>query len=725
MTIEKKLYTIDDLIDKASSYITKEEELQKIRDVFEFSKIKHAGQFRQSGEPYFYHPLATAVILTTVYADCDTICAGLLHDVIEDCGVSKQELEDAHGTTVANLVYGVTKISKIHFSTENEALIEYYKKIIVGMSEDVRVIIIKLADRLHNMRTLWAKDEEKQKKIARETLDILAPIAHHLGIHKIKSELEDLSLRYLKPNVFYDIADKLNNTKLERDKVVSDMITSVSNLLKENNIEFEIKGRSKSIYSIYKKLEKGRKFSDIYDLLALRILVDDVQQCYSIIGMIHAKYKPIPKRFKDYIAMPKVNGYQSLHTTVFGIDGYLFEIQIRTRDMDEIAENGVASHWAYKENKNLNQTGTSSTEAKLQFFKSIVELNEDKMSSEEFVNSVKNEILNNNIYVFTPKGDIYELPKGSTPIDFAYCVHTRVGETMVGAIVNDSIVPLDYELQDNDIVKINTNKNSSGPSKEWLNIAKSTRARNKIKTFFTKGAKDTYIERGKAELEKELRKRKLAFNEFLNEENTAEIFKQAKVTDMTDLYLNIGNGRFSGAYVINIIQKKDSPLEKVVFKEIPKHVDGDVIVEGIDKIKVNLANCCNPVPGDEIVGYITKGNGISVHRRCCHNLAFLDNRMVSVIWNPEKTTNKFVTSVFIYCKESDKSLLEIMQKASSSGISIDNIRTNRKIDEVIYDVDLWVRDLEHLNNFIRDLENISYIEKVVRMIKWESLHKEV
>ena len=385
--------------------------------------------------------------------------------------------------------------------------------------------------------------------------------------------------------------------------------------------------------------------------------------------------------------------------------------------MDEIAENGVASHWAYKENKNLNQTGTSTTEAKLQFFKSIVELNEDKMSSEEFVNSVKNEILNNNIYVFTPKGDIYELPKGSTPIDFAYCIHTRVGETMVGAIVNDSIVPLDYELQDNDIVKINTNKNSPGPSKEWLNIAKSTRAKNKIKTFFTKGAKDSYIERGKAELEKELRKRKLAFNEFLNEENTTEIFKQAKVTDLTDLYLNIGNGRFSGAYVINIIQKKESPLDKVVFKEIPKHVDGDVIVEGIDKIKVNLANCCNPIPGDEIVGYITKGNGISVHRRCCHNLSFLDNRMVSVIWNPEKKTNKFITSVFIYCKESDKSLLEIMQKASSSGISIDNIRTNRKIDEVIYDVDLWVRDLEHLNNFIRDLENISYIEKVVRMIK--------
>ena len=716
MASDKRLYTIDDLIDKAKTYINKEEDLNKIREAFALCKEKHEGQFRDSGEAYYFHPLNTAIILTTVYADCDTICAGLLHDVIEDCGMTKQELEDEFGPTVANLVYGVTKISKIHFSTENEALIEYYKKIIVGMSEDVRVIIIKLADRLHNMRTLWAKDEEKQKKIARETLDILAPIAHHLGIHKIKSELEDLSLRYLKPNVFYDIADKLNNTKLERDKVVNDMITSVSNLLKENNIEHEIKGRSKSIYSIYRKLEKGRKFSDIYDLLALRILVENVQQCYSIIGMIHAKYKPIPKRFKDYIAMPKTNGYQSLHTTVFGIDGYLFEIQIRTYEMDEVAENGLASHWAYKENKNLKQQGTNTTEAKLQFFKSIVELNEDKMSSEEFVNSVKNEILNNNIYVFTPKGDIFELPKGSTPIDFAYSVHTRVGETMVGAIVNDSIVPLDYELQDNDIVKINTNKNSPGPSKEWLNIAKSTRAKNKIRTFFSKSEKEHYIERGKAELEKELRKRKIPFNEFLSDEHMTEIFKNAKVGDLSELYLNIGNGKFSSSYVVNLIYKKEEQVE-VKKVEIPKNVDGDVIVEGIDKIKVNLANCCNPVPGDEIVGYITKGNGISVHRRCCHNLAFLDNRMVSVLWNNEKISEKYLTSLFIYSNEFDKSLLEIMQKASLDGINIDSMRTNRKTDQIIYELNIFVRDLEHLESFIRDLENISYIEKVVRIIK--------
>ena len=711
----KKLYTIDDLIEKASTYI-EPSKIQMIRDAYEYSNTKHLGQFRESGEPYIFHPIATAIIITTVYGDAETICAGLLHDVIEDCDVTKEDIKEEFGETIANLVNGVTKISKIHFSTENDALIEYYKKIIVGMSEDVRVIIIKLADRLHNMRTLWAKSEEKQKKIAKETLDILAPIADHLGIHKIKSELEDLCLRYLKPEVFYDIADKLNNTKLERDQVVEDMMASVSKLLNENGIKHEILGRSKSIYSIYKKLERGRKFSDIYDLLAIRIMVDDVQTCYSIIGMIHAKYKPIPKRFKDYIAMPKTNGYQSLHTTVFGIDGYLFEIQIRTFEMDEIAENGVAAHWAYKEHKDINKTGTNTTESKLQFFKSIIDLNEDKMSSEEFVNSVKDEILNNNIYVFTPKGDIFELPKGSTPIDFAYCIHTRVGDTMTGAIVNDSIVPLDYELKDNDIVKIITNK-SSNPSIEWLNIVKSTRAKNKIRAFFSRSEKENYIERGKNELERELRKRKIAFDEFLSDDNMKIIKEQAKVSDVEDLYLNIGNSKFSASYIINLIYRKEEDTVEKKVKEIPKHTDGDIIVAGIDKVKVNLANCCNPVPGDEIVGYITKGNGISIHRKDCHNLQYLDNRMVQVSWNEVINNNKFITSLFIYCKDTNDYLLEIMKKAQSININFDSMRTIRKDDNTIYDIDVWVRNLDHLNNFIRDIESLSYVDKVVRIIR--------
>lgn len=716
MTKGKKTYTIEDLMEKVKAYITDPNDIELINKSYLYAKDKHDGQYRISGEEYINHPLATSVILTSVYADTQTICAGLLHDVLEDTDTTKQELEEEFGREITNLVYGVSKISRIHFSTENEALIEYYKKIIVGMSEDVRVIIIKLADRLHNMRTLWALPEDRRKAKAKETLEILAPIAHHLGIHKIKSELEDLSLRYLKPDVFYDIAEKLNNTKLERDNVVAEMLTSVSNILTEHNIKHEIKGRSKSIYSIYKKLEKGRKFSDIYDLLALRVLVETEQECYTIIGLIHSKYKPIPKRFKDYIAMPKANGYQSLHTTVFGIDGYLFEIQIRTYAMDEIAENGVASHWAYKEHKDLTKQSQNSTEAKLQFFKAIIELNEDKMSSEDFVNSVKNEVLNDNIYVFSPKGDIFELPKGSTPIDFAYRIHTRIGETMVGAIVNNNIVPLDYELKDNDIVKINTNKNSPGPSKEWLKIARTTQAKNKIRSFFSKSEKEIYIERGKEALEKELRKRKLSFQDFFTDENLKTILEDIKEDSIDDLYLVVGNNKYSPNYIVNIIEKEEEEINDIKLKPIPKNTDADIIVEGIDNIKVNLANCCNPLPGDEIIGYITKGNGISIHRKTCPNVYNLEERIVDVGWN-STINNKYLATIMIYSKPYDKALLEIMQKATISNISIDSMKTINKIDDILYELNIWVNSLEHLNNFIRDLNNLTYIDSVMRFIR--------
>ena len=715
MTKAKHTYNIDGLIEKLRTYITNEEDIELIYKVYNYAKEKHSGQTRVSGEEYINHPIATAMILTGVFADKETICAGLLHDILEDTDTTKQELEELFGKDIAYLVHGVSKISRIHFSTENEALVEYYKKIIVGMSEDVRVIIIKLADRLHNMRTLWALPEDKRKRKAKETLEILAPIAHHLGIHKIKSELEDLSLRYLKPDVFYDIAEKLNNTKLERDNVVAEMLTSVSNILTEHNIKHEIKGRSKSIYSIYKKLEKGRKFSDIYDLLALRILVETEQDCYSIIGLIHSKYKPIPKRFKDYIAMPKDNGYQSLHTTVFGLDGYLFEIQIRTHAMDEVAENGVASHWAYKEHKDLTKTGQNTTEAKLQFFKAIMELNEDKMSSEDFVNSVKNEVLNDNIYVFTPKGDVFELPIGSTPIDFAYRVHTRIGETMVGAIVNDNIVPLDYELQNNDIVKINTNKNSSGPSKEWLKIAKSTQTKNKIRSFFSKSDKELYIERGKDSLEKELRKKKISFNEFLSDANLKIILEEIKEDELDDLYLTIGNNKFSPSYIINIIYKEEKEKE-IKLKPVPKNKDTDIIVEGIDKIKVNISNCCNPLPGEDIIGYITKGNGITIHRSNCPNLYNREERIINVSWN-ESINNKYLATIMVYSKVNDNALLEIMQKATVSNISIDSMKTINKVDGVLYELDIWVKNLEQLNNFMRDLNNLSYIDNVERFMQ--------
>ena len=714
---KKEQYTIEDLIKKASVYIPEEENLEKIRKAYVFAEASHRGQFRKSGEPYIIHPLNTAIILTTVYADTDTLIAGLLHDTIEDCDVDKDELEEMFGKTVANLVNGVSKLGRINFSTENEYLIDYYKKIIVGMSEDVRVIIVKLADRLHNMRTLYALPPEKQKKIAKETLEILAPIAHHLGIHKIKSELEDLSLRYLKPDVFYDIAERLDKTKIERDNTVNEMLNLVSSLLTEHNIPHEIKGRAKSIYSIYNKLNKGKKFSDIYDLLALRVLVDTEQECYLALGIIHSKFKPIPNRFKDYVAMPKANMYQSLHTTVFGVDGYLFEIQIRTYQMDEVAENGIASHWAYKEHKDAKELMQNTTEQKLQFFKSIIELNEDKMSSEDFVNSVKDEVLNNNIYCFTPKGDIIELPRDATPIDFAYKVHTRVGETMVGAIVNNSIVPLDYKLKNNDIVKINTSKNSKGPSQEWLNIVKSTQTKNKIRAFFSKNEKEIYIDRGKDSLEKELRKRKISFSEFLTPENTEKIFKELKVDSIDDLYLEIGNGKHNPTTVINIIYKKEEepkPVKKPIIKQTDSN--SDVVVAGIDKVKVNLANCCNPIPGDEIVGYITKGNGISVHRKECHNLEYLDNRTVSVSWS-DNTKDKYETSILIHTKDESNNLIEVIQKLGMFDIHIERFITLRQKDEMIYEVDLFVKSLEYLNKVFREIEKLSYITKIERLMR--------
>ena len=716
MTKEKDNTTIDDLIARLS-YINSDEEKEEIRKAYLFADMKHRGQFRKSGEAYIIHPLNVGIILTTIYADSETIEAALLHDVLEDTDCTKDEMEKEFGSEVTKLVLGVTKLSKIHFSTENDYLIDYYKKIIVGISEDVRAIIVKLADRLHNMRTLWALPTEKQHKIAKESLEILAPIAHHLGIHKIKSELEDLSLRYLKPEIFYDIAEKLNNTKLERDKTVMEMMTEVTNLLTNHEIVHEIKGRSKSIYSIYNKLNKGKKFSDIYDLLGLRILVNTEQECYLALGIIHSKFRPLPRRFKDYIAMPKPNMYQSLHTTVFGLDGYLFEIQIRTYDMNEVAENGIASHWAYKENKDAKANMQSTTEQKLQFFKSIMDLNNDKMSSEDFVHSVKDEVLNNNIYVFTPKGDIFELPKGATPIDFAYKVHTKVGETMVGAIVNNNIVPLNYELQNNDIVKINTNK-SSTPSKEWLNIAKATQTKNKIKSYFSKNEKENYIERGKYNLEKELRKRKIAINEFTKDENIKKLCENFKLNSLEEIYLSVGNNKISANTIINVIDSYKEVAAPKVVKAPPKNPDTDIIVSGIDKVKVNLANCCNPIYGDDIIGYITKGNGISVHRKSCRNLETLENRIVPVNWNKNIEINKrYLTLIRIYSNIGDNKIADIVQKVSMQNISIESIKTMPRQDEMIYELGIYVNGIEKLNKLILELNKLPYIYNIERLMR--------
>ena len=717
MSHAKDELTVQDVLEQAKTYITDEEQLQFIERAYLFAKEKHTGQYRKTGEDYIIHPLNVAMILTTIYADYETIAAGFLHDVLEDCDCTPEEMEEKFGAEVTKLVQGVTKLSKIHFSTENDYLIDYYKKIIVGMSEDVRVIIIKLADRLHNMRTLWATPPDRQKVKAKEALEILAPIAHHLGIHKIKSELEDLALRYLKPDVFYDIAEKLNKTKLERDRTVVEMQKEVSDLLTEHHINHEIKGRAKCIYSIYNKLNKGKKFSDIYDLLALRILVHTEQECYLALGIIHSKFRPLPKRFKDYIAMPKPNMYQSLHTTVFGIDGYLFEIQIRTYDMDEVAENGIASHWAYKENKGSTKTANlqSTTEQKLQFFKSIIDLSKDKMSSEDFVNSVKDEVLNNNIYCFTPKGDVIELPKGATPIDFAYKIHTKVGETTTGAIVNNTIVPLNYELQNNDIVRIITNKNAT-PSMEWINIVKATTTRNKIKNFFSKNEKEVYMDRGKYTLEKELRKKKIAISDFSSEENLKALNEEFKLDSMDDIYLAIGNGKTSALSLINFLFKEPESVQPKNIKVTSKNMDADIIVSGIDKVRVNLANCCCPVYGDDIIGYITKGNGISVHRTNCHNLEMLETRTLEVHWN-SNVNKRYLTNILIYTNTHENHMLDLMQVISSMNVSVDGIKTMSKVDTILYEASIYVTGLDQLTKLFSNLEKQNYVDHCERLMR--------
>lgn len=717
MSIKTKDITIEDLLEQVKTYNNNEEDLKLIKSAYDYAYKKHFGQKRISGDDYITHPLNVAWILTEINADAYAISAALLHDTIEDSDSTKEDIEAHFGSTIALLVDGVTKINKIKFSSETEQIAANQRKILVGLSEDVRVIIIKLADRLHNMRTLYVMSEEKQKRKAKETLEILTPIAHRIGIYKIKSELEDLSLRYLKPDAYYDVVEKLNIKKTARDEAVNKMMSEVSELLTSHNIVHEIKGRSKSIYSIYQKLNKGKKFDDIYDILALRVFVNTEQECYLALGLIHSKYKPVPKRFKDYIAMPKTNLYQSLHTTVFGIDGELFEIQIRTYEMDKIAEYGIASHWSYKENKDGSIKDVM--DQKLQLFRSIIELNDETTSNIDFVDSIKKDVLTSDvIYVYTPKGDVIELPEKSTPVDFAYKVHSEVGDTMVGAIVNDNIVPLNYELKTGDIIKINTNK-SSKPSKDWLNFVITSQARNRIKSYYTKQEKDESLNKGIELLNNEIRKNDLSITETLSNKNIDKLIEELKLTNENELYIGIGSGKFTASSIVKMLTKKELPKKDIVEKinettfkkEISKN---DILVEGIGEIKVTISNCCKPIPGDNIIGYITKGSGITVHRSNCKNIIDLDERLVNVKWN-DSVVHKYLTDIIVYTNTSDN-LLDIIAKASTNGITIDSISTINKSEYKVYNMTVLVENKEKLDKYIVDLQNLSFIKKVERYI---------
>lgn len=685
--------------------LEKREQFETIKKAYEYAYNEHKGMKRLTGDDFITHPLEVAKILMDLNVDDTTIIASLLHEVINNGNKTYEDLVNDFGEDIAKLVLSVSKINKLELPDNNESSVIYLRKILVGLAQDVRVMYIKLADRLHNMRTNWAINPSKQKQKAEETMSVLVPIAHRLGINSIKSELENLSLYYLKPDVYNDILEKLNETVDELNDCLEEMKESIIDILTEAGIKFEIKGRVKSVYSIYNKLSNGKEWNKIYDILALRIFVEEESDCYQVIGLIHSRFRPMPKRFKDYIASPKENMYQSLHTTVFGVEGHVFEIQVRTYEMDEIAEKGIASHWSYKEKGTKKIQNVM--EQKLEMFRNVIESSNNDTDA-DFENAVNADIFSDLIYTYTPKGDVVELPIGSTPVDFAYRIHSRVGDTTVGAIVNDQIVPLSYELKNDDVVNIKTNNNST-PNKDWLSFVKTNQARNKIKAFFSKQDKEEYILKGKNILETELRKRKMAFNEVLTPEVIDKLIKDLKVKDLDEIYLSIGSLRFTAGYIINLTKEDRHEVDDALFERklsIPKiNYKSDILVEGNSNIMVNIAKCCMPIKGDEIVGFITKGQGISVHKKGCANVPNNSERVVDVSWNMD-ASNYYFTNIYVYVASGFDLLVNIITEVGKLGCIVRSCNTKEFDNKTMYELNIRIKDKEELDNVMKSIRKI-------------------
>ena len=721
MTIQnnEKPITYDELYEKIKKIIKKQDELDVINNAYGFAAAKHEGRKRRNGDDYISHPLEVANILCDLNVDYVTLASAILHETINHSEATVQEIKEEFGEEIATIVQSLSKINRLELSDDKDSSAAYLRKVLVGLSEDVRVLFIKLADRLHNMRTLDALTPEEQKQKANETTAVLIPIAHRLGINSIKSELEDLCLRYTKPDVYNDILEKLDASREQLNEYLLEMKQSISDILTENGIPFKIKGRVKSVHSLYNKMDNGKRFSDIYDILALRVFVDTEQECYLTIGLIHSKFRPMPRRFKDYVANPKENMYQSLHTTVFGVEGQLFEVQVRTYEMDEIAEKGIASHWSYKEKGSVKVQ--SMMEHKLEMFRNIIEANNGVESDVEFANNLNNELLSDLIYCYTPKGDVLELPKGATPVDFAYRIHSGVGDRTIGAIVNDQIVPLDYELQDGDIVKINTGKEAN-PNKDWLNFVKTSQAKSKIKSYFSKQDRTNYVNSGKEMIEKEIRRRKLSFSDVLTEENLNKVFKDTHTNDLEDLYLSIGSLRYTAGYIIDLLFEDKKDVMDIYLSKVTnrgnlsnKAIKGDIIVAGTDDILVTIATCCKPVKGDPIVGYITKGEGIAVHKKDCPNIKS-STRLIDVEWNMNSESS-YLTDLTIKVIKGKNQLLDIITKASQKDVYIESVRTIEEADSTVFAVTIKTTNASQLENFISDLKSLPFLIEVERKSK--------
>ena len=695
----------------------------------------HKEQKRDSGEPYIIHPIEVATILAELGMDTSTIVAGLLHDVIEDTEYTYDDIKNLFGEEVANLVSGVTKITKMEYKSKEEQQADNFRKMLLAMADDIRVIIIKLADRLHNMRTLKYRKKEKQKKTAMETLDIYAPLAHRLGISKIKWELEDLSFRYLHEEEYYDLVKQVAEKRTEREIYIKKIIEDMYNKLEEAGIDSDIDGRPKHFFSIYKKMvTKNKSIEQIFDLTAIRVLVNTVKDCYEVLGIVHTIYKPIPGRFKDYIAMPKPNMYQSLHTTVIGPQGKTFEIQIRTFEMHRTAEYGIAAHWKYKEGDNNSETKEKNFESKLVWLRDMLEFQKETADAEEFIEGFKIDLFTDEIFLFTPKGVVIDLPNGATPIDFAYRIHTDIGNKCVGAKVNGKIVPLDYKLKTGEIVEVLTSNNAKGPNIDWLNIAKSNQAKSKIRSWFKKSKKEENISKGKDVFEKELKKQGVHFADIAKGETYEKFVKRNNINCMDDLYALIGLGAISASsFIWKLKDENKSKDEKVIeentnkiieeniFKAKRKTVDNTVgiTVKGVDNIMIRFAKCCNPVPGDDIMGYITKGRGVSVHRADCGNLKSLimedGAKVVDVSWG-SSNGRAYIAEIQVKAEDIGELLTDIMGVISELNLQLNAVNAKSAKGRIAYvNIKVKIDSVDILKNLMRKIRHLKGVIDVYRV----------
>lgn len=732
----EQVLTAQQVIDKAREYLSAEH-IQFIERAYEYAENAHKEQYRKSGEPYIIHPIQVAGILVDLEMDPSTIAGGFLHDVVEDTDVTLQDLKDHFNEEVAMLVDGVTKLGKIKYKSQEEQQAENHRKMFVAMAQDIRVILIKLADRLHNMRTLKHLPQEKQRRISNETLEIFAPLAHRLGISKIKWELEDTALRYLNPQQYYRIVNLMKRKRAEREEYLDEVVNEVKDRVSEVNIKAEFSGRPKHIYSIYRKMVlQNKQFNEIYDLLAVRILVDSIKDCYAVLGIIHTCWKPMPGRFKDYIAMPKPNMYQSLHTTVIGPKGDPLEVQIRTVEMHEIAEYGIAAHWAYKEGKeSAESTEEAVFQKKLSWFREILEFQNESTDAEEFMESLKIDLFSDMVFVFTPKGDVIELPSGSVPIDFSYRIHSEIGNKTIGAKVNGKMVTLDHKLKTGDIIEILTSKHSYGPSQDWVKLAQTSQAKHKIRQFFKKQRREENVEKGRELVEKEIKNLEFDVKDILTAENLQKVADKFNFSNEEDMYAAVGYNGITALQVANRLTEKerkqrDQEEQEKTVQEVtvePKTYHGKkreagVRVKGIDNLLVRLSKCCNPVPGDSIVGFITKGRGVSVHREDCPNVKTgeAQERLIPVEWEheqPAKNRKEYNVEIEILGYDRRGLLNEVLQAVNETKTNISSVsgKSDRNKVATIH-MAIFIQNINHLHKVVERIKQIKDIYSVRRFM---------